>query len=61
MSVEANKAIVRRFFEEFWNEGKVEPLGEYVSSERLHHFGTKAETHGLDQMRSMRRLWCDSI
>ena len=57
MSVEANKAVVRRFFEEYWNDRNVETLGEYVSPQRLHHFGTKAEAHGLDQMRSMNRLW----
>ena len=57
MSIEANKTIARRFFEEYWNQRKLETLGEYVSPERLHHFGAKAEAHGLDQMRRMNRLW----
>ena len=57
MSTEANKAIVRRFFEEYWNQRKLDTLGEYVSPERLHHFGKRAEAHGLDQMRGMNTLW----
>jgi predicted ester cyclase len=57
MSTEANKAIVRRFFEEYGNQRKLETLGDYVSPERLHHFGKRAEAHGFDQMRSMNTLW----
>jgi len=57
MSIEANQAIVRRFFEEYWNQRKLETLGEYVSPERLDHFGTKAEAHGPNQMHNMNRLW----
>jgi hypothetical protein len=53
MSIEIKKAIVRRFFDEFWNERRFETLGEYVFPERLHHCGTKVEAHGLEQMRSI--------
>lgn len=57
MSVEANKAIVRRFFEEYWNKRDLETVDEYVSSDRIHHFGTQVAAHSLDQMRNTNRLW----
>jgi len=31
MSTEENKAIARRFFEEAWNQGRVEQLDQYYA------------------------------
>jgi predicted ester cyclase len=60
MSIEDNKAVVRRFFEEYWNEKKLDTLGEFISPGRIHHFGEKAEPHGPDHMRMTHKLWYDA-
>jgi len=61
MSNEANKAIVMRFFDEYWNGRNFDTLGEYISPDRVHHFGTKVEPQSHDHMRRMHVLWYDAL
>jgi hypothetical protein len=35
--VSSSKAVVRRFFEEFWNAGRLDIAGEVVASDHVHH------------------------
>jgi steroid delta-isomerase-like uncharacterized protein len=46
MSTE-NKALLRRWFEEVWNRGRVEAIDELLSSDAVIH-GLGADTHGPD-------------
>ena len=47
----ANKAVVRRFIEEIFEEGRVEALDELVTPEFVRHTGP-AEDTGRDQLRA---------
>ena len=42
MSAAANKEIVRRLFEETWNQNKLAELDEYVSADNVTHPGTSS-------------------
>jgi predicted ester cyclase len=57
MSIDENKAIVRRFFEHAWNQNKTSDLEEYISAERIHHFGAKPLKHSTDGLREMIKNW----
>jgi steroid delta-isomerase-like uncharacterized protein len=37
MSTEANKAIVRRYLEEVWNEGRRDLFEEFITDDVVHH------------------------
>ena len=62
MSTEDNKAIVRRLFDEAWNQGNLDVVDELVAPDYVLHaysedeaFGTGAE--GLKKLMSSRRRW----
>jgi predicted ester cyclase len=57
MSIEENKAIVLRFFEEAWNQNKVSDLDEYIAADRIHHFGAKIARNGPDEVRAGIKNW----
>jgi steroid delta-isomerase-like uncharacterized protein len=38
MSLEANKAIVRRYFDELWNERKTDIIDDLVTADHVVHF-----------------------
>jgi predicted ester cyclase len=61
MSIDENKAIVRRFFESAWNQAKVSDLEEYISADRIHHFGAKPLKHSTDGLREMIKNWRGSM
>ena len=45
MGIEANKALVRRWVEEVWNEGKLELIDELASEQFvLHHTSFPQQT-----------------
>ena len=55
MSVEANKELVRRFFEEVWNEGREAAIDAYLAEETTGNdpgFGT-----GRESFRAQWRRW----
>ena len=49
---EANKALVRRFFDEAWNQGRVEILDEIVAADYTSHNKLDVEVHGPDGLRA---------
>src|SRR5215469_15710012 len=57
MSIEDNKRIVRRFFDEAWNKKQVAQLEEYLSSENLHHFGVQQARLGPNEVRTIMENW----
>ena len=61
ISIETNKAIVRRFFEEAWNQNKVADLNEYLSANNLHHFGTRTGRRGPNELRKMIKNWLGGL
>lgn len=57
MSTHENKAIVRRFLEEAWNQNQLAEIDEYVAAERVHHSGTVIWTHGPEPVRAGIQAW----
>ena len=57
MSIEENKAIARRFFEDAWNKNKTDDLEEYISVDRIHHFGARVAREAPDNFRAMIKNW----
>jgi predicted ester cyclase len=51
-SEDANKAIVRRFLEEVWNEGDLSLINELIDSRHVHHFGD-GDFHGPEGVRRL--------
>ena len=51
------KAIVRRFFEEAWNQNAVATLDEYISTDNLHHGVSHTGPRGPEDMRQMMKRW----
>jgi predicted ester cyclase len=53
MTIEENKAAVRRHLEDAWNRNKVTELEEYVSPDHVHYSGKKVETLGPNEIRAL--------
>jgi hypothetical protein len=61
MTIEENKAIARRFFEVAWNQNKTDDLEEYISNDRIHHFGTRIANHGPSEVRMGIKTWLTAM
>jgi predicted ester cyclase len=48
MSVENNKSIVRRYYEEVGNTGNVDLMGDFISKECIEIFDGKKHTIGIE-------------
>jgi steroid delta-isomerase-like uncharacterized protein len=46
MSIEENKALVRRWVEEVWNQGRLDVLDELYTPDWVGHFPVSGELHG---------------
>jgi predicted ester cyclase len=57
MSIEDNKRVVRRFFEEVWNRNDVSKLDEILSSENKHYFGANQGRVGPNEARAIIENW----
>jgi steroid delta-isomerase-like uncharacterized protein len=60
MSAEENKALVRRFVEEFWNEGNTAAADELMAPDAAIHMPTR-ETLDLDELKSFAGAWRESF
>ena len=56
MSAEENKALVRRFVEEFWNEGNTATADELMATDAAIHMST-GETLNLEELKSFAAMW----
>ena len=57
MSAAGNKEIVRRFFEDAWNQNKVAELGEYISANNITHPGTLTWPFGPKEFAQLMEIW----
>ena len=57
MSIEENKRVVRRFFEEAWNRNDVAKLDEILSSENKHYYGANVGRLGPNEARAIIENW----
>ena len=57
MSIEDNKRVVRRFFEEAWNRNDVDKLDEILSSENKHYYGANVGRLGPNEARAIIENW----
>ena len=60
MSAEENKALVRRFVEEFWNEGNTTAADELMASNAAIHLPT-GEVVNPDELKSFSATWRGSF
>jgi steroid delta-isomerase-like uncharacterized protein len=60
MSAEENKALVRRFVEEFWNEGNLSAADELMAVDAEIHMPT-GEVVNLDGLKSFAGSWRESF
>jgi steroid delta-isomerase-like uncharacterized protein len=52
MSTEGNKTILRRFFEELFNEGNLDVAGEIVAQDYVNHDPAPGEQPGLEGLKT---------
>ncbi len=53
MSAETNKAVIRRYVEEVWNQGRLAVAGELLAPDHVRHDPSlETEVVGIDQVRS---------
>jgi predicted ester cyclase len=57
MSGDEAKAIVRRFFDEAWNQNRVAELDEYISADNIHHGPSADGPRGPEQIRQVMKNW----
>jgi predicted ester cyclase len=57
MSGDMAKAIVRRFFDEAWNQSRVAELDEYISTDNIHHGPSADGPRGPEHIRQVIRNW----
>ena len=60
MSAEENKALVRRFVEEFWNEGNTTAVDELMVADAAIHMPT-GEVVALDGLKGFAAVWRGSF
>lgn len=55
MSIESNKALVRRVFEEIYNQGRYDVADELIAPDYLSHHGTESEIVGAEGVKRAAR------
>ena len=55
MSIESNKALVRRVFEEIYNQGRYEAADELIATDYLSHQGAGSEIVGAEGVKNSAR------
>jgi hypothetical protein len=59
MSLEENKAVVRRLFEEVWNRGDIEVLDEIIAPQMIDHRNNG--TSVLSTPQDQKELFCERL
>ena len=57
MTTQDNKALVRRIFEEIWNQGKLEAVDELFAPEHVGYENQAGPFHGLEGVKQFFSLW----
>jgi predicted ester cyclase len=57
MSVEQNKALVRRWFAEVGNQGEFERMGEFIAADCVHHRGAAVVPRGPAEWLKVFQSW----
>ena len=57
MSVEQNKALVRRWFAEVWNQGEAERIAEFIAADCVYHRGAEVVPQGPAEWREISQRW----
>ena len=52
MSIETNKATVRRMNEQLWNEGRVDLIGEFYTEDTVNHAAGLPSSSGLEEVKA---------
>jgi steroid delta-isomerase-like uncharacterized protein len=52
MSIETNKATVRRMNEQLWNEGRVDLIGEFFTEDNVSHNAGLPSSSGLEELKA---------
>jgi len=60
MSTEENKAIVRRLFEELWNQGKLDVAGEIFANDYIFHGPVAGEVRGPEGFKQFVSMYLTS-
>ena len=60
MSAEENKAIVRRLFEELWNQGKLDVAGEILANDYIFHGPVAGEVRGPEGFKQFVSMYLTS-
>lgn len=56
MSIEANKALIRRYFES-WNTNDVDALDEMIADNAIDHMAYEGQPMGIEGYRDFYRTW----
>lgn len=50
---EANKAVIKRYVEDFWNKGNVSTAEQFYAPDIVHHADHVPETRGIEGMKQL--------
>ena len=54
---EANKALIRREFEEVWNQGKLEVMDEIYAADIVFHYPSSPDIHGAEGVKPIAKMF----
>ncbi len=57
MSAEENKALVRREYEEVWNQGKLDVIDEIYTADFVGHIPGSPDIHGLEGIKTIANMF----
>lgn len=57
MTIEENKAIIKRYVEECWNKRNLSMINEFIAPECPHHMNGPINVNGPDRFKDMIELW----
>jgi predicted ester cyclase len=61
MSVEQNKALVRRWLAEVWDQGETERIAEFIAADCVYHRGAEVVPQGPAEWREITQRWLSAF